>query len=141
MNKNDIVDLSKILKDPEVMYAWEHTFSEKEIENWYNNQIERYNKNGYGYWAVILNKANEFIGQCGLLLENINGEELLGIGYLFNKNYWHKGYATEAALGCIKYAFEKLKENKIYVTIRINNILSQKVAEQIRGFIRMCEPY
>ena len=35
-------------------------------------------------------------------------EEVLEIGYLFRRSYWHKGYAVEAATACKQYAFETL---------------------------------
>jgi RimJ/RimL family protein N-acetyltransferase len=129
--ENDYDDLCKILQDKDVMYAYEHAFSDEEVKTWFNKQIERYNKNGFGLWAVINKGNNEFLGQCGLTIQNINDKEYLEIGYLFKKEHWHKGYATESALGCKKYAFETLKAEKIYSIIRENNISSQNVAKRI----------
>lgn len=37
-----------------------------------------------------------------------NGRRVVEIGYLFRQDYWHNGYATEAAQGCKRYAFETL---------------------------------
>jgi RimJ/RimL family protein N-acetyltransferase len=130
MNMDDIPDLSKILQDPEVMYAYEHAFSDEEVTNWYNKQAERYKKDGHGLWAVILKETYAFIGQCGLTIQTVDDDELLEVGYLFNKDYWHQGYAAEAATACKIYAFEKLNAKKVYSIIRTNNRTSQKVAER-----------
>lgn len=127
----DLADLSEILQDKEVMYAWEHAFSDAEVMEWYNRQIDRYHTCGYGYWAVIEKSSNQFIGQCGILMTKIEGKEFPEIGYLFKKKYWCNGFATEAATGCKNYAFEALQISKIYSTVRTNNIASQKVAEKI----------
>ena len=127
----DYNDLCEILQDEDVMYAYEHSFSEEEVKNWYNKNIERYNENGFGLWAVIHKSTNDFLGQCGLTIQNLQGKEYLEIGYLFKKKHWYKGYATEAALGCKKYAFETLKAEKVYSIIRENNIPSQNVAKRI----------
>ena len=54
--------------------------------------------------------------------------EVLEIGYIFNHKYWHKGYATEAAKACKKYAFEILKAIEVCSIIRDTNIASQNVA-------------
>jgi RimJ/RimL family protein N-acetyltransferase len=36
--ENDYKDLCEILQDKDVMYAYEHSFSKEEVENWYNQQ-------------------------------------------------------------------------------------------------------
>ncbi|MNI82938.1 hypothetical protein D3C73_1397000 [compost metagenome] len=68
------------------------------------------------------------IGQCGLTMQGWREKEILEIGFLFQKAYWHKGYATEAAIACKEYAFSVLNANRIYSIIRDTNIASQKVA-------------
>ena len=55
-------------------------------------------------------------------------QRVLEIGYLFNRRYWHQGYATEAAKACKKYAFEILKAPEVCSIIRDTNIASQNVA-------------
>jgi RimJ/RimL family protein N-acetyltransferase len=129
---SDYNDLCEILQDKDVMYAYEHSFSEDEVKSWYNKLIVgHYKKYGFGLWAVIHKESNEILGQCGLTIQDIDGKEYLEIGYLFKKKHWHKGYAVESASGCKKYAFEKLKKKKVYSIIRENNIASQNVAKRI----------
>lgn len=126
----DKKDLSLILQDKDVMYAYEHAFSDEEVDIWLNNQLRRYNKDGFGLWAVILKETKELIGQCGLTIQKINDKEVVEVGYLFNKAYWHKGYATEAAIACKNYAFNKLNINEVFSIIRDNNIPSINVAKR-----------
>ena len=68
------------------------------------------------------------IGQCGLTMQPWKDKEVLEIGYLFQRKYWHKGYATEAAKACKKYAFEVLDANEVCSIIRDTNVASQNVA-------------
>ncbi len=128
LNQGDFDSLCKMLKDPEVMYAYEHGFSDEEVQEWLDRQIRRYQDYGFGLWAVIEKSSGELIGQCGLTMQDCDGKEVLEVGYLFRKDYWHQGLATEAAVSCKEYAFETLHAEEVYSIIRENNIPSQKVA-------------
>lgn len=130
MTQDDFSPLCEILRDKDVMYAWEHAFSEKEVQEWLDNQLNRYKEYGVGYWAAVLKDSGEMIGQCGLLSQIYQGKRILEIGYLLKKSFWHKGYASEAAAACKNYAFDKLNADEVYSIIRDNNIPSQNVAKR-----------
>lgn len=128
MTQADFPALCKILQDPEVMYAYEHAFSDAEAQDWLQRQQERYRQSGYGLWAVILKETGEMIGQCGLTPQTCNQRVVPEIGYLFQKAFWHQGYATEAAIACKEYAFFQLGAEEVFSIIRDNNLPSQRVA-------------
>ena len=110
------------------MYAYAHAFSDEETKEWLERQLQRYEEYGFGLWAVILKETDEMIGQCGLTMQDWDGRQVLEIGYLFQKAYWHQGYAVVAAAACKDYAFETLQADEVFSIIRDNNIPSQKVA-------------
>ena len=120
--------LCRILQDSEVMYAYNGPFSDEEVDEWLERQLARYRQYGYGLWAVVLKATGEMIGQCGLTLQQWNGREMLEVGYLFQRSYWHQGYATEAARACMDYAFGTLNSPIVCSIIRDNNLPSQQVA-------------
>jgi len=128
MNQSDFESLCKILQDEDTMYAYEGAFNVDEVQEWLDRQIFRYQEWNFGLWAVILKETNQMIGQCGLTMQPWKDENVLEIGYLFERTYWHKGYAIEAAKACKKYAFEILKADEVCSIIRDTNIASQKVA-------------
>ena len=128
LNECDMDDLSLLLQDEKVMYAYEHGFSKEEVISWYNKQIERYNKYGFGLWAVILKSTGKFIGQCGITYQEYKENLVYETGYLLKKEYWHKGYAIESAKACKDYAFNVLCADEVYAIIRTNNAPSIKVA-------------
>lgn len=131
MTKNDFTDLCKILQDEDVMYAYEHAFSDEEATAWLNKNLTRYEQDGFGLWAVVLKNTGKMIGQCGLTLQDIGEEKkVIEVGYLFQKAFWHKGYATEAAIACKNYAFQTLDAKEVYSIIRDNNHASQNVAKR-----------
>lgn len=130
MNHDDYSSLCKMLQNPRVMVAYEHAFSEEEVQAWLEKQITRYHEDGFGLWAVILKENNEMIGQCGLTLQFIESEQVREIGYLFQEEYWHQGYAIEAAMAVKRYGFDVLNCNEIYSIIRDTNHASIKVAQR-----------
>lgn len=128
LNQADFHSLCRILQDEDTMYAYEGAFSDHEVQEWLDRQISRYQKWNFGLWAVILKETDGMIGQCGLTMQPWKGEEVLEIGYLFERAHWHKGYAIEAAKACKKYAFEILKADEVCSIIRNTNTASQNVA-------------
>ena len=128
MRQNDFRDLAEILQNPNVMYAYEHDFSEDDVQVWLDRQIDRYKKYGFGLWAVILKNTNEMIGQAGLTIQPYKNAEVLEIGYLLKERFWHCGYATEAAMACKNYGFGILRFDALYSIIRDNNTASRNVA-------------
>lgn len=91
----------------------------------------RYEKYGFGLWAMILKSTGNMIGQAGLTMQPYKGEEVLEIGYLLKQKFWHCGYAREAAMGCKKYAFENLNKEKVHSVIKTDNVASMRVAKSI----------
>jgi RimJ/RimL family protein N-acetyltransferase len=130
MKMADFSALSKILQDSDVMYAYNGAFSDEEVQSWFDKQIKNYQTYRFGLWAVVLKENSQMIGQCGLTMQDYNGKQVLEIGYLFQKEFWHKGYATEAASACKDYAFNKLKADEVFSIIRNNNVPSQNVAKR-----------
>ena len=96
INQDDLCNLHALLQDRKVMYAYEHGFSEEEVISWYNKQIERYNKDGVGLWAVILKSNGKFIGQCGITYQEYKENQVYETGYLLKKECWHKPWEIES---------------------------------------------
>jgi len=130
MRQSDFPALCEILQDADVMYAYGHAFDDAEAQGWLDKQFERYRETGVGLWAAILKGTDEMIGQCGLIVQDCDGEQVLEIGYLFQKAHWHRGYATEAAMACKRYAFDVLGAPEVCSIIREGNIASQNVARR-----------
>lgn len=128
MTQDDFHSLCRVLQDGQAMYAYEGAFSDRQVQEWLDRQILRYRRWGFGLWAAILKETDTMIGQCGLTMQPWNGREVLEIGYLFERQHWHKGYATEAAKACKQYAFETLNAWEVCSIIRDTNTASQQVA-------------
>jgi RimJ/RimL family protein N-acetyltransferase len=81
-----------------------------------------------GRWAVHLKFTEEFIGWAGL--KYIPHREEIDLGYRFKKQYWGKGYATEAASTCINYGFVHLELARIIAQAHVENTASLKVIQK-----------
>ena len=82
-------------------------------------------------WAVCLKDTKEMIGDCGLTLQNIDGETLPEIGYHIRRDCQRKGYAKEAASAVRDWAFENTDHPAIYSYCKYTNVPSYKTAEAI----------
>jgi [ribosomal protein S5]-alanine N-acetyltransferase len=89
----------------------------------------RYREFGYGRWAVTL-PDGQVIGDCGLIWQDVDARKRLEVGYVFRKDQWGKGFATEAARACVEFAFA-LGEPEVIALIRPENTPSIRVAERL----------
>lgn len=106
------------------------TTHEGRATHWIEKQLGRYKDNRFGLQALILKETGEFIGQCGLLAQDVDGITEVEVGYHIFKQHWGKGYATEAAQLFKNFAFDNNITNSVVSIIHIDNILSQNVAER-----------
>jgi RimJ/RimL family protein N-acetyltransferase len=128
-NLDDAEDLFVLNSDSEVIkYTGDLAFRDVNDAKQFIKTYSTYNKNGYGRWAVVLKPELEFIGWCGIKL---NEENQIDLGFRFFRSKWGKGYATESSKAVLKYAFETLQLNEIVGRVIPENIGSVKVLEKI----------
>ena len=93
--------------------------------------MDRYRVNGFGLWAVCLRGSGEVIGDCGLTLQNINGNMLPEIGYHIRRDCQRRGYAKEAAKAVRDWAFRNTDYPALYSYCKFTNEPSIRTAESI----------
>ena len=128
LKQEDFNNLKEVLSDPETMKYYPCPYNDEGVNKWINWCLACYQKRGFGLFAVELKESNTFIGDCGITLQNIDGEEVFEIGYHFNKKYWHNGYAIEAAKACKKWFFKNTQYNEVYSYMNAENQASRNVA-------------
>ncbi len=127
----DLAAIKGFLQDAEVMYAWEAPFTDREAEAWLQENLRRYQSDGFSFWAVQKKDSAELLGVCGPLMETIDGARHTGVAYIFARQHWGCGYAAEAAFACVQYAFDKLGAEEVIAEIRPENKKSRRVAERL----------
>lgn len=101
---------------------------EKACREYFDKIFYRYDKKLGGMYALIHKNSKEFIGQCGLLIQEVDGIKEVEIGYSILPKYWRQAYAPEAAKKCKDFAFAKRLADSLISIIHVDNIPSQKVA-------------
>jgi RimJ/RimL family protein N-acetyltransferase len=126
----DLAALARVLCDRETMRFYPMTFDESAAEDWIARNERRYATEAHGLWAMDLKSTGEMIGDCGITLQNVDGESLKEIGYHLRRDMWGQGFATEAAGACRDYGFSRLKAEALVSLIRPENFPSRRVAER-----------
>jgi RimJ/RimL family protein N-acetyltransferase len=134
----------RTLKSEDIKRVWEYygdfemrrflqkayfpVYYEEEVK-WYEKLI---NEKKDVVFAIVEKSSKKLVGVVGL--HNIDFiSKNAEIGYWNWKEYWSKGYITEAVKLMLKYAFEYLDLNKVYARVKEPNIASIRVLEK-NGF-------
>lgn len=131
MTMGDFDSLYAVLADPEIMQHYPYSFDEERVRSWIERNMKRYTDDGFGLWAVCLKDTGEMIGDCGLTLQNIDGQMLPEIGYHIRRDKQRKGYAKEAAMAVRDWAFGNTEYPALYSYCKYTNVGSFKTAESI----------
>ncbi len=124
----DFDSLYEIVSDAETMQHYPKPFDEERTKSWIEWNLQNYEKYGFGLWAVVLKETGEFIGDCGITIQDIDGENLPEIGYHIHKRYWRRGFGSEAAKAARDWAFNNTEYNCLYSYMKYTNIGSYSTA-------------
>jgi RimJ/RimL family protein N-acetyltransferase len=122
--------LALVLSDAETMRYYPAPYDRVGVEQWIERNRSRYRDDGVGLWAIELKSARELIGDCGIILQEVDGERLYEIGYHLRRDFWRQGLATEAAIACRDWAFANPETERLISLIRPQNLPSRRVAER-----------
>lgn len=98
-------------------------------EGWIEWTRRNYDRYGFGLW-VIETHAGEFVGDCGLTMQEVEGEQLVEVGWHVRTPLRRQGYAAEAAAS-VRNAARKAGVDHLVAIIRPANVAAQRVATKI----------
>ena len=83
------------------------------------------------FWAVELKESGKMIGH--LYFNQTKPEEFRTwiLGYIFNPQYYGRGYATEACRGILQYGFDHLHIHRVIAKCSPDNIKSWRLLERL----------
>ena len=126
---NDLDNLYRLDSSLDVMKYIGKLRTREEVERSIERVRKYYIKNpGLGLWITIEKVSEKFIGWSGI--QHIDETEI-EVGYRYLKEFWGKGYATDAAKYLIDYGFNKMNLDKIVGVTHPDNLASQRVLEKV----------
>lgn len=80
--------------------------------------------------AVELKSERRLIGVFTLRAK-IDESQTAEFGFAFNRSYWNRGYATEAARTVVGTAFQRLRLHRVWAGCDTRNVGSYRVMEKL----------
>lgn len=130
---DELPTLHTILSHLPTMQFWPAPFTLEQSERWLHRSLEIYSATAdtYGRWGVELKDSGNVIGDCGLIQAEVNGIIENDVGYIIHADYWHNGYATEAATAIRDYGFSNLELPRMVANMACDHYSSARVAKAI----------
>jgi RimJ/RimL family protein N-acetyltransferase len=130
MTADDLDEMAALLGDAEVMAYYPAPKSRTEAAAWIARMQQRYREDGHGLW-IIETHDGEFLGDCGLTWQSVNGSPVLEVGYHVRTDRQRHGYATEAARACVDLVAQTFAPTLLTAIIHPENQASRGVAEKL----------
>jgi len=127
--ESDLLKLAAINADPKVMEFFPNIYDFKQTAHFIGRMQKQYAEKGFCYFAVDKLEDNEFIGFIGLSEQTFESAftPCIDIGWRLAQKQWNKGYATEGANRCLKFAFEEINLKQVIAICPVVNQRSERV--------------
>ena len=124
---DDLDFLDRMISDAEVMRHVGGVKDRAKTEDMLKTRILAYYEQypGLGVWATLERASGACIGMH--LLNHIQGESHIQVGYVLLRPYWGRGYATEMSVALLRYGFVDMRLPQIVGITDLPNLASQHV--------------
>lgn len=89
---------------------------------------------GFTFWVVERRADGELLGFCGIKIADTPGSPVEGayeIGWRLREDAWGRGYAKEAAIAALDFAFESLDADRVVALTCNGNQPSWRLMERL----------
>jgi RimJ/RimL family protein N-acetyltransferase len=129
MTPADLDEMALLLGSPDPVRPTKRLRTRADAQQWIDWNVGNYADFGHGLW-VIETHEGMFVGDCGLTVQDIEGEPHIEVGYHVHLALRRLGFATEAAAQVRETARAAGVEHLVAI-IRPENTPSQRVALNI----------
>lgn len=129
----DSAPFAALNADAEVMRFLPSVLTADESDALAGRADAMFEQHGYGLWAVERRDTAEFIGFTGLapMAAGIPGSGGVEVGWRLAREHWGHGFASEAALASLRFAFDELGLSHVNSITSVGNTRSRSVMERI----------
>ena len=141
MTEADVDPLMAVLADPVAMRHYPAPYDRAGVEAWVRRSRERYRRDGFGLWTIVLKAGGEVVGDCGPTVQTLAGAPVIEIGWHVVPAHQGCGYAGEAGRACLGWAFAHTDADRVISFMGTSNTPSRRVAEKVHArFLGPIEP-
>lgn len=135
-----LAGMAAINADPVVMEYFPATQDTAQTAAFLDCTADHWQSHRFGWLALHEKDTGAFLGFTGLARPSFQGHlaDEVEIGWRLAASAWGKGYASEAALACLAWAFDALKLEQVVSFTAGGNLRSQAVMRRI-GMLRAPE--
>lgn len=131
--EGDKAPLAAINSDPEVMRYRAAPLSRQESDAFVDELEAQFDNLGFGLWAVERRRDGLLLGYTGLAVSGFDAPfcPAVDIGWTLARDAWGHGYATEAAIASLNFAFHQLRLAEVVAHTTSVNEPSQRVMRRL----------
>jgi RimJ/RimL family protein N-acetyltransferase len=129
----DLEPFAALNADPQVMQFFPKPLTRAESDAVAGRMREHLARHGFGFWAVEAPGVAELVGAVGLLVPSFEAPftPCVEVGWRLARDYWGRGYATEAASAALAFGFDRLGLDEIVSFTVPANLPSRRVMERL----------
>ena len=129
--RKDASDIFRYASDPEVAryVLWEPHRSLSETRGFVRDLCRRARAGWPTSWVVTLRETGRVIGTVGFVWYSADNRSA-ELGYSFAREYWNRGYATQALGAVASEVFRSLPVNRLEAQHDVRNPASGRVMEK-----------
>jgi [ribosomal protein S5]-alanine N-acetyltransferase len=127
----DRTPFTELMQDTEVTRFVNagRAYTEKDVDEFLSRQAKQLAEHDMCMGAVVEKSSNRVIGIAGTQPLGNTGD--LEIGWIFSRDVWGKGYATEAGAAAMHHVLETLGRRRVVAIIDPPNEASKRVAARL----------
>lgn len=127
---DDVADLVVLCGDP-IVDLWTGPWTRSSIEAWAAEMAGRWTRDAVGKWMVRDRSDGSLVGRGGFTRIDLDGEDVLELGWAVRDALTGRGYATELGRAALAWADDHHPGLPVVAFTEVHNVPSRAVMERL----------